>query len=304
MSVTKKLKMEYFRVVCRRRNSSKEEPDILFDLTKWINKIDSIDLSKRIVTYREDKARLDKLKYDKENNYWHLNFLKLRETNIPNKAKINSEAEPIPLEDDEYIGEDVNALYDEELYILVLQKNKYSLSFSVIEDYLNEIWKQDEDLDIFLRPILPQDAFASIENKGTYRKLNVKFDNVRYSHFAGEAGSTLKDIYESIGSYGCINAEITMTMGYYKNDYLDNATITETIKDVRNNKNIISKAEISYKDEIDDRIEIVDLFADKWHDFIFLTIERRESILASYVFSKMVEKYNEGREHLKTVIEK
>ncbi len=64
MSVTKKLKMEYFRVVCRRRNSSKEEPDILFDLTKWINKIDSIDLSKRIVTYREDKARLDKLKYD------------------------------------------------------------------------------------------------------------------------------------------------------------------------------------------------------------------------------------------------
>ncbi len=46
------------------RNSSKEEPDILFDLTKWINKIDSIDLSKRIVTYREDKARLDKLKYD------------------------------------------------------------------------------------------------------------------------------------------------------------------------------------------------------------------------------------------------
>lgn len=96
----------------------------------------------------------------------------------------------------------------------------------------------------------------------------------------------------------------TMTMGYYKNDYLDNATITETIKDVRNNKNIISKAEISYKDEIDDRIEIVDLFADKWHDFIFLTIERRESILASYVFSKMVEKYNEGREHLKTVIEK
>lgn len=162
-----------------------------------------------------DKARLDKLKYDKENNYWHLNFLKLRETNIPNKAKINSEAEPIPLEDDEYIGEDVNALYDEELYILVLQKNKYSLSFSVIEDYLNEIWKQDEDLDIFLRPILPQDAFASIENKGTYRKLNVKFDNVRYSHFAGEAGSTLKDIYESIGSYGCINAEI-----YYDNGLL------------------------------------------------------------------------------------
>lgn len=45
MAITKKMKMEYFRVVCRKKNSKKDELDILFDLTKWIEKIDKIELS-------------------------------------------------------------------------------------------------------------------------------------------------------------------------------------------------------------------------------------------------------------------
>ncbi len=242
------------------------------------------------------------MKYDEKNKYWHLNFVKLRETNIPNMAKTNSEAEPILLDDDEYIGEDVNALYDDDLNVLVVQRNKYSLNFDAIEYYINEIWKSDENLEIFLRPILPQDIFDSIRNKGTYRKVNVKFDSVRYSHFDGKESSIMKKIFNAVGKYRCMGAEIVITMGYNKNDYLDNATVTETIDDIRNNKSIISKAEISYKDEIDNKTEILDLFADKRHDFIMLTIEKRESILAGYVFSKMVEKYNEGRDSLKETL--
>ncbi len=42
---------------------------------------------KRTIPYKDEKARLDRLQFNKEYKYWHLEFLKLRETNIPNKAK-------------------------------------------------------------------------------------------------------------------------------------------------------------------------------------------------------------------------
>ena len=49
---------------------------------------------------------------DKINHLWKLWFLKLRDTNIPFKVKSNDVAEPISLDDDEYIGEDLLMIYD------------------------------------------------------------------------------------------------------------------------------------------------------------------------------------------------
>ena len=91
-------------------------------------------------------------------------------------------------------------------------------------------------------------------------------------------------------------------MGHFQNDFLDGATVNDTIDDIYNNKEIFSRAEIHYKDDIDDTIEILDLFADKWHDFIFIIIERRESMISGYVFSEMAKKYNFGKEKLKNAI--
>ncbi len=47
MSITKKIRVEYFRIVCRRTNAGYNEPDILFDLTKWISKIDELSLEEK-----------------------------------------------------------------------------------------------------------------------------------------------------------------------------------------------------------------------------------------------------------------
>lgn len=302
MSITKKVRVEYFRVVYRRTNGGHNGPDNLFDLTKWISKIDKLSLEERTIPYKDEKARLDRIKFSKEYKYWHLEFLKLRETNIPNKAKINSVAEPISLDDDEYIGENVNALYDKEMYILALQRNKFSLSISAVEYYINKIWQKDEGLEIYLRPILPQSAYDLVRKRGAYRRIEVRFNDVRHSSFTESAKSPLKHVFESVKEYRCIGAEVSLSMGHFQNDFLDGATVNNTIDDIYNNKEIFSRAEIHYKDDIDDTIEILDLFADKWHDFIFIIIEKRESIISGYVFSEMAQKYNSGKEKLKNAI--
>ncbi len=302
MSITKKVRVEYFRVVCRKIDGNSNEPDILFDLTKWLSKIDELSLENRTIQYKDEKARLDRMKFNKDYGYWHLEFLKLRETNIPNKAKINSVAEPISLDDDEYIGENVNALYDKEMYILALQRNKFSLSVSAIECYINKIWGSDEGIEIYLRPILPQSAYELVKKKGAYRKIEVRFNDVRHSFFDESAKSPMKEVFKSLREYGCIGAEVSLSMGRSQNDFLNGKTVNDTIDDIYNNKDSFSRAEIHYKDDIDDTIEILDLFADKWHDFIFIVLEKRESIMSGYVFSEMAQKYNSGKEKLKNAI--
>ncbi len=129
----KKVRIEYYQVV----ESNESGQDRLFDLRKIINKLDDLPLERRKKEYYQDGARLDKIKYNKIDNYWYLNFVRLRQTGIPSKASETSETEPIKLLDDEYIGEEVPCIYDVDNHILVLQRNRDSLSSSGLELYLN-----------------------------------------------------------------------------------------------------------------------------------------------------------------------
>lgn len=303
MDTIRKIRMEYFRVVCRRRGQSDSDPDVLFDLNKWIEKAERLSLEARTFDYQAEQARLDRLWYNSEEEYWFLNFIKLRETNIPHKAKIDSIAEPMALADDEYIGEDVNALYDDELYILMLQRNRYSLGVSGIEEYLNLIWDGQEELRLYLRPIAPANIKDKIRGKSTYRKMTVRFNDIQTKKLKDTKSKTFKELFDSIGKYQCVAAEINITMSYNKTEYLDAQTVKDTIDDIYNNKEIISKAEISYKDDIDDKVEVLDLFSDKWHDFIFVALRKRESLASEYVADSMIETYNETRPILAKALE-
>lgn len=155
MSYIRKVRMEYYEVVCKAKDDSAGIPDRSFDLNLWINKAAKLSLEARTFDYYEEQARLDKFWYDDGSEFWFLNFVRLRETNIPSKARKDKEAEPITLDDDEYIGEDVTALYDEKLNIFMLQRNRHSLGVSGLEEYLNLIWNA-EDITIYLRPICPK----------------------------------------------------------------------------------------------------------------------------------------------------
>lgn len=297
MSYVRKIRLEYYEVVCKKNVDPVNMPDRPFDLNLWIEKAGRLSLEARTFDYYQEQARLDKFWPDKVKDYWFLNFIRLRETNIPTTVKIDKESEPLVLDDDEYIGEEVNALYDEKLGILMLQRNRFSLGVEGIEKYLNLLWNSDEET-IHLRPICPLGIQQKAEKAFEYRKFTVRFADVKNNDLDTNEMKPFKKIFNGLKEYEAINAEITVTMGYSKNESLHKETVRETINEVIANKGIISKAEISVKETDDSNVEVIDLFADKMHDFIFVILDKRESLASEYVASHMIEKYDESKGEL------
>jgi hypothetical protein len=298
MAQTRKIRVEYYLVVKVPKNVNSTSADKLFDLEKLIKKADGLTHQERTFDYYQEEARLDKLKYNKANNYWYLNFTRLRQTKIPSKAKKNSEAEPIKLATDEYIGEDVTALYDVENHIIALQRNRDSLSSTGIEQYLSSLYNSSIE-DVYLRPISPKDIEKRIAKARIFRKITIKFACMPEAKLrGGQNTSSLGSFIKNFKVFDAKTAIITMSLGHSKTGSLDSQTIRETIDEIRENIGIISDAEISIKNSETDPVDTIDLFSMKSHDFISIKMEKLETIPFNSMAEKILIKYNKSKKIL------
>lgn len=272
----RKVKFEYFQVWFTEK-SGKEH---LFDLKKWMSHASSISLEKRAKEYRSERARLEEAYLDEEFSFYFLHFVRLRATNIPSKAKLDTNVEPFELEDDEFLGEEVSALYDEVNYVLMLQRNKFSLGVNGIEDYLNLLWNGEEG-HISLRPIMVPNSFALARKPGIYRRINLRLANVtkaREQGIAAKLKSPLSNIVDAFGEYNGLNAQVTITVGNQKEFNLDEEIVNATIDDIEQHQSLFTKAELAVKDNDDSPVEIIDLFDNLAHDYATFRLETRGTL--------------------------
>jgi hypothetical protein len=294
----RKVRFEYYQVVFRTTQDKKAQRDRLFDLLLWMTEAKKKSLEGRTFNYRSEQARLENAVWDDELGFSFLHFVRLRDTNIPSFAKSTSQVEPFELEDDEYIGEEVSALYDENNHVLMLQRNKYSLGPDGIEEYLNLLWGKDEET-IYLRPICPPNAFELARKASEFRKINIRFADLKKTNnnnLASKLKSPMKKIISSFDDYEGINAQVIITVGNVKGSSLDEETIKDTLDDIQENPGLFSKAEIAKKDDDDARVELVDLFDHKAHDFGTFRMEKRSTLSHQAIAKEMWTIYsvNEG----------
>ncbi|MFD1708929.1 DUF6731 family protein [Siminovitchia sediminis] len=276
----RKVRFEYYQVAYRKSADGKNNRDRLFNLQEWMQKAMALSLEGRTYDYRSEQARLDTAYWDPELEFYFLHFVRLRDTNIPSKARASSQVEPFELDDDEYLGEEVSALYDEDNHILLLQRNKYSLGPEGIEEYLNLLWDRDDEM-IYLRPVCPPNVFEEVRKASEYRRISLRFAdlNVKASpRMIDKFRSPLGKIIKGFDEYDGINAQIIMTVGNNRSASLDEETVKDTLIDIEENSDLFSKAEIAKKDDDDAKVELVDLFEHKAHDFGTFRMEKKESL--------------------------
>ncbi|UTR05465.1 hypothetical protein MM326_15310 [Alkalihalobacillus sp. LMS6] len=289
----RKVRFEYYEVVYKKTKDRLRGKDRLFDLVKFMDKAKKKSLEGRTYDYRSERARLEEAYWDVDLNFYFLHFLRLRDTNIPSKAKTNKSVEPMELADDEYIGEEVSALYDEDNHILMLQRNKHSLGPEGIEEYLNLLWNSDNE-KIYLRPICPPNVIRLAQNASEYRKINIRLANIgeeETKSALSKLKSPLKNIVNAFGQYEGVNAQVVITVGN-SNDGLNNETIQDTLVDLRDNGELFNKAEIALRDEDDTRVELIDLFNHKAHDIASFRMEKRETLNHYSIVSQMHKFYS------------
>lgn len=294
-TVRRKIKFDYYRVVFRNPD---DQIDRYFDLRRWIHEALKYSLEGRTFDYRQERVRLENAGYDEDLKYWYLHFVRMRDHMLPSKAKLTTNVEPFELDDDEYLGEEVTALYDEDHHILMLQRNRHSLSPSGLEEYLNLIWERHENNQkIYLRPILACDNVSRAKKKGNvYRRLLIRFADLDKREVSNTK-SPIRRFISAIKEYGAVNAEITLTLGYSRDKSLSPETVIDTISDLTDTndlRGLVSKAEVAIKED-DTAVEIIDLFEDRAQSYTFFDVPRRTTLSHYAIFEEMVKIYEDNK---------
>ncbi|WP_338047570.1 DUF6731 family protein, partial [Loigolactobacillus bifermentans] len=149
-----------------------DKKEVPFDFDDWCENLPASEikgesnLDKRNIRYSGDIIRCDNIFTESphKNPVTILHFTKLRDSSRPAVATLSTpELTDVSLKANEYIAEDVSALFDSSNYCLMLQKNIFCLSVSSLADYVNYFWnigKDEKDYELIqFRPILRKDAF-------------------------------------------------------------------------------------------------------------------------------------------------
>ena len=286
---TKKVRIDYFQV--RRTKVENGKPSYpIFNIKPILDEAKDFVTADRTYEFRGEKSRLQTIEKRKveERDCWELQFLRMREFGSrPGIANEDGEFRLIELEDDEYIGEELAALYDEKLCVIAMQRNRNSLSPSGIEAYLNEIYP---DNGIKLDPILNLDNETIFNKTDFYRSFTLTFADIKKSNV--DEKSALYSLVREVETYEGVTATVTISFGNKakKGDSLNGPEMVNTINKYAGDKNI-SKFTVSKKDSEDARVEIYDLVENTMFEFRSLAYNRNNPITHTRVFSEIESSY-------------
>lgn len=211
--LSRKIRIEYYKVISTKKDGT--ERDVDFPLESLILKADGLGIEKRTYSYYQERARLDKFNFNRNLNFWYLNFVRLRQTKLPVQATRYKESVPMVLAPDEYIGEDVTAVYDVDNHILALQRNRDSLSATGIEMYLTELYNTS-DRGIYLRPISMTGLNDKLQKAKIFRKITLRFAVSSDKKKTGLQSSSFSKLFDYFEGCGAKTATLTMSMAHVK----------------------------------------------------------------------------------------
>lgn len=281
---TRVVKFTYYKMQLISKVNGVEQADD-YDLTKWLlamspqkQEYHSIDLSDMKVNFQD-------MHYFAEDSIYVFRVYKLRDSNVPSVIRDGEIAEPIELEDDEYIGEDMSILYDWKNSICMVQQNRMSVGIARLTEWINKESGFDETKKVVLAPIY--DAF-SMEKLNHKKIKSIDFSFANVEEMSGNG--SLSSLIANTGKYGGLQGKISISVGRAKNAQLRTNASYELIQDIRDNAGNILSAKVKLKDLSDDdkpRTEVVDIFEATTHDFIEFDILKKKPLDFKQLYSKM-----------------
>lgn len=251
---------------------------------------------KIIYNYKGEPAKLAGISVD-NNQYYHLWFERLLNYQLPIITTLHGDADEIEIDENEYVGHEVNVLYDARKNVLMIQRNRDSLGPTAIEAVLKMLVTESELASVFYtRIILDQSAKRRGLNKELVRRFQYKV-----------SGEKAKSIVNKIfgNDEGIQNIEIILTSGSKKLDTIDSDIITPLLNRLINDEDV-SKLQINGKETEDSRVEKIDLLNHKLQSTLSFDYRESRRINPYKVFEKMLECYhgnvNEGLSGMKNQI--
>lgn len=194
------------------------------------------------------------------------------------------------LDEDEYIGEEVSALYDQGYNIIMLQRNRNSLSPSGIEKYFSGVLGNGDLIE--LAPIPVPDELRTVKQEQIFRKLNIGFAPTNIDdELMNNTNKSIMQIIKGCRDLGALRVSITLSIG---NSKKEKTLKQDEIIELGNLENYdgFNKIQVSRRENEDTEIETVDLISGKLNDVITMDVSRVNPIKYERLIVEMQNLYN------------
>ncbi len=282
----KKIKFQYFKIFKLQDNERQA-----YNLVRLLASISQTELSQRNYMINGYKSKLENINLiaNEANRYYYLRFVKLKDSFLPLRSYEDRASLPFELNDDEYLGEDVSIIYDSRLNVILLQRNRNSLSANDIEYYLTHFAREfeiiGESSKIQLSPVL---GGTIPDRTSNITKAEFSFANIT-DYSSNQEETNLLKIIPILRNYGAISAKITISVGHYKNKRLDNNSVLTAIEDSEANSDIVKSARVTFmNDEVNCYYDLFDNILYEEHIF---HLDRHTSLEATELWPVMMNKY-------------
>ena len=291
------VKFQYFGMVRQQKEKNRWKGKGRLNIESWMDKLENKELLNATIDLGDTKASVDKVEWDETHNVWIFRFMKLREDNIPSIVRENQEAEAIPLGEDEYIGEGLHMLYDNNTGIAMVQMNRFSLGLKRLEEFMTQIWEIENER-IKLKPILDYMNFDR-DTRRKYKAIEVDFANIGQVEL--DDRSSLGTIMAYFRKFYGVTGSIKISLGRTKADTLNidevNRVIGEAIDD-----NIVSGMKLHIKDDDQRPVEVIDLFDNICKDIVTFNLVAKTALGFEYAKTSMIRSYEAKKNHIVRLI--
>ena len=262
------------------------------------------DIPNITMDYDGEKIEIDKNTFytDQENNHiLAFQITRLRADSLPAKKKIGLPRTNISLENDEYIGEFTEVIFDSDLSTVAIQSNKFGVGYSVVSRYLNYLWKIYTDIHGSqypkyvigkLEPIVDKTLTEKALQAKCIKKVWLRCSDENISAIIPENNTTLGEASRNIGKHTGIVFEVSLAVKDVKaagplptSDFL---TIGKNFVSMMNDPNTPASMKKDAKMEMtiitdDASSEAIDLLVPKVNFYVSIRVEDRVPIDAKYL---------------------
>jgi len=247
--VPKTLKFDFYQV-----DMPQTDPRPFETVIDTINNLQGADR-----VYNTDKYPIRLQTVNRRPAYYIGDIAKIRMNDIPDKMKLSGETEPIDLDDDQGLGEITSFIYNPDIRLLVLLRNRYAVSATGFAHYYQ--FKGNINGELILRPLIETAALQRLTQMGIVKKFELGLAAPGNAQIYQTLGLRPQAVLDLMDVAPKVKVDISFMMDRERNSTFSLAAVQRIAGNLinLNNNNEIVKLSISGKDNPDESTDVLDL---------------------------------------------
>ncbi|MCR8969590.1 DUF6731 family protein [Facklamia sp. 7083-14-GEN3] len=280
----KKYQCEYYRVTTLNGNNEAE----LFDLQNWINILQITNYQTNVREYLDDYVRIEDIHFDPVFRCWFMQFVRIRSKDVPLLCKMDQVSTELALEENQFIAEPMVCLYDPNLHLLMIQKNRDSVSAVGIKNYINEFL---HNIDINLDRVFNRSSLNRIRNAEATKKIRIRLAELDNLNIENDNWWNTK-IGKAIKAVRGVNipyVELSLSVGHYRKREIDESESEYLLEKIVDNPEMFDKVEYTILEE--GKSQLINIFSDAIKDSMTFNLPSNAVLRFDVVSQAMGEIY-------------